>query len=131
MPIASVAIPPRLPVLSGVMAAKKRIYRVAFRNDAEVYEVYCQKVGPSDLFGFIEIEGFLFGERSSVVVDPSEEKLKHEFAGVERTLVPLHSVIRIDAVDKSGAAKVVPVGAKGAKVATLPTTIYTPGKPKG
>ena len=131
MPNASVAIPPRLPVLSAPMPAKKRVYRVAFRNDSEVYEVYCQKVGQADLFGFIEIEGFLFGERSSVVVDPSQEKLKHEFAGVERTLVPLHSVIRIDAVDKSGAAKVVPVGAKGAKVATLPTTIYTPGKPKG
>lgn len=113
------------------MAAKKRVYRVSFRNDSEVYEVYCQRVGQADLFGFIEIEGFLFGERSSVVVDPSEEKLKHEFAGVERTLVPLHSVIRIDAVEKSGTAKVVAVGTKGGgKVTTLPSTIYTPGKPK-
>ena len=121
---------PRLPVLSAPMA-KKRVYRVSFRNDSEVYEVYCQKVGQADLFGFIEIEGFLFGERSSVVVDPSEEKLKHEFAGVERTLVPLHAVIRIDAVEKSGAAKIVSVGKSGGKVATLPPTIYTPGKPKG
>ena len=107
---------------------KKRVYRVTFRNDTEVYEVYCQKVGPSEIFGFIEIEGFLFGERSTVVVDPSEEKLKIEFAGVERTLVPLHAVIRIDAVDKSGNGKIVAV-AKSGKVATLPTTIYTP-KPK-
>ena len=110
--------------------AKKRIYRVTFRNDAEVYEVYCQKVGQSDLFGFIEIEGFLFGERSSVVVDPSEEKLKIELAGVERSLVPLHAVIRIDAVEKSGNSKVHAVGAKSGKVTSLPTTIYTPGKPK-
>jgi hypothetical protein len=111
--------------------AKKRVYRVTFRNDSEVYEVYCQKVGQAELFGFIEIEGFLFGERSSVVVDPSEEKLKHEFAGVERTLVPLHAVIRIDAVDKSGNSKVHAVPTKIGKVATIPTTIYTPGKPKG
>ena len=117
-------------VLSRAMA-KKRVFRVTFRNDSEVYEVYCQRVGQSDLFGFIEIEGFLFGERSSVVVDPSEEKLKHEFAGVERTLVPLHAVIRIDAVEKSGNGKIVAVGSKSGKVATLPTTIYTPGKPKG
>lgn len=110
--------------------AKKRVFRVSFRNDTEVYEIYCQKVGPADMFGFVEIEGFLFGERSSVVVDPSEEKLKIEFAGVERTLVPLHSVIRIDSVDKSGSSKVHAVGAAG-KVATLPTTIYNPGKPKG
>jgi len=110
--------------------AKRRIYRVTFRNDAELYEVYCQKVGQSDLFGFIEIEGFLFGERSSVVVDPSEEKLKIELAGVERSLVPLHAVIRIDAVEKSGNSKVHAVGAKSGKVTSLPTTIYTPGKPK-
>jgi hypothetical protein len=110
---------------------KKRIYRVTFRNDAELYEVYCQKVGQSDLFGFIELEGFLFGERSSVVVDPAEEKLKSQFAGVERTLVPLHAVIRIDNVEKSGSSKVHSVGAKSGKVTSLPTTIYTPGKPKG
>ncbi len=110
--------------------AKKRVYRVTFRSDSEVYEVYCQRVGQSDLFGFIEIEGLLFGERSSVVVNPSEEKLKIEFAGVERTLVPLHAVIRIDSVDKSGSSKVHAVASSGGKVATLPTTIYTPGKPK-
>lgn len=110
---------------------KKKIYRVTFRNDAELYEVYCQKVGQSDLFGFIEIAGFLFGERSSLVVDPSEEKLKIEFAGVERTLVPLHAVVRIDTVDKKGSSKVHSVAAKGGKVTSLPTTIYTPGKPPG
>ena len=95
------------------MAVKKRIYRVTFRNDSEVYEVYCRRVGQADLFGFIEIEGFLFGEKASLVVDPSEEKLKIEFAGVERTMVPLH------AVGSPG----------GRKVTTLPTPIYTP-KPK-
>ena len=110
--------------------AKKRIYRVTFRNDTEIYEVYCQKVGQSDLFGFIEIEGFLFGQRSSLVVDPSEENLKIEFSGVARTLVPLHAVIRIDAVDKSGSSKVHAVSTKGSKVTSLPTPIYTPGKPK-
>jgi len=120
---------PHVPILYAVMP-KKRIYRVTFRNDAELYEVYCQKVGQSDLFGFIEIEGFLFGERSSLVVDPSEEKLKIEFSGVERTLVPLHAVIRIDAVDKKGSSKVHAVAAKGGTVTSLPTPIYTPGKPK-
>jgi hypothetical protein len=110
--------------------AKKRVFRVTFRNDSEVYEVYCQKVGQSEVFGFIEVEGFLFGERSSVVVDPSEEKLKIEFAGVERTLVPLHAVIRIDTVDKSGSSKVHAVGGGSAKVTPMPTTIYTPGKPR-
>ena len=119
--------------MAKTVAQKKRIYRVSFRNDAEVFEVFCRRVGQADIFGFIELEGFLFGERSSVVVDPSEEKLKIAFAGVERALVPLHSVIRIDTVDKSGTAKIHAVGSKGdkasGKVAALPTTIYTP-KPR-
>jgi hypothetical protein len=109
------------------MTAKKRIYRVTFRNESEVYEVYCQRVGQAEIFGFIEIEGFLFGEKATLVVDPSEEKLKVEFAGVERTMVPLHAVIRIDAVEKNGTSKVHAV--TGGKVTPLPTTIYTP-KPR-
>jgi hypothetical protein len=32
-------------------------------------------------------------------VDPSEERLRHEFEGVQRFHVPLHSVIRIDEVE--------------------------------
>jgi hypothetical protein len=112
------------------MPAKKRIYRVTFRNDSEVYEVFCQRVGQADLFGFIEIEGFLFGEKTSLVVDPSEEKLKVEFAGVDRTMIPLHAVIRIDAVEKRGTSRVHAVGSTaGGKVTTLTTPIYTP-KPR-
>jgi hypothetical protein len=116
-----------MPAKKGI--AKRRIYRVTFRSDSELYEVYCQRVGQAEIFGFIEIEGFLFGEKASLVVDPSEEKLKVEFAGVERTMVPLHAVIRIDAVEKSGTSKVHAVGAGAGKVTTLPTPIYTP-KPR-
>ena len=43
---------------------------------------------------------------AALVVDPSEEKIQTEFAGVKRTYLPLHSVIRIDEVRKSGVSKV-------------------------
>ena len=33
----------------------------------------------SDMYGFIVIENIVFGENTSVVVDPTEEKLKTEF----------------------------------------------------
>ena len=39
-------------------------------------------VHQSGLLGFIEVEEIVFGEKSSVVVDPSEESLKSEFSGV-------------------------------------------------
>ena len=85
---------------------KDPIYKVIFLNQGQVFEVYAKQIYQSDLYGFIEIEEFLFGERSQVVVDPSEEKLKNEFAGVSRSYVPMHSIIRIDEVDKEGIAKI-------------------------
>ena len=43
--------------------------------------------------------------RSSVVVDPSEEKLKTEFNSVKRCFIPMHSIVRIDEVEKQGTSK--------------------------
>ena len=46
------------------------------------------RVSHGNLFGFVEVEDIVFGERSTVVVDPAEERLKSEFAGVKRTQYP-------------------------------------------
>lgn len=78
------------------------IYKVIFFNQGQVYEIYARQIYQSDLYGFIEVEELLFGERSAVVVDPSEEKLKSEFEGVNRSYIPMHAVVRIDEVDKEG-----------------------------
>ncbi len=105
--------------------SEKHIYRVIFLNRDEVYEVYAKSVYEGDMYGFVIIEGLVFGERSSVVVDPGEEKLRNEFEGVSRTFVPIHEVIRIDQVKKRGAAKISPSAKKGGdNVASL----YAPDK---
>ncbi|MDO6682247.1 MULTISPECIES: DUF1820 family protein [unclassified Oceanobacter] len=78
------------------------VYRVVFLQQAEVFEIYARYIYPSDLYGFVEIEQLLFGERSQVVVDPGEERLKNTFADVKRTFIPMHAVIRIDEVSKEG-----------------------------
>lgn len=88
------------------MAIPSEIFKVTFLNKGKVYEVFVRQVYQSDLYGFIEIEEFVFDERSQVVVDPSEEKLKNEFAGVRRSYIPIQAIIRIDEVDKSGVAKI-------------------------
>ena len=106
--------------------SKKRTYRVTFLNQGKIYEVYARKVHQSGLFGFIEIEGLLFGEKTSVVVDPSEENLKSEFSGVERTYIPMHAVIRIDEVEKTGPGKITEASASGDKIAPFP--VYTGGQ---
>ncbi len=100
--------------------AKKRLYRVQFINQGKVYEVYARRVGQSDLFGFIEIEGLVFGEKSSVVIDPSEERLKSEFDGVPVTHVPMQAIVRIDEVEKQGTAKIVPLDGKSDNVVAYP-----------
>ena len=107
--------------------AASHIFKVIFHNQGKVFEIYARKVGHGQMFGFIEVEELIFGEKSSVVVDPSEEKIQTEFAGVKRTYLPLHSVIRIDEVRKSGVSKV--SAAEGTNVAQFPFPVYTPGGP--
>ena len=104
--------------------SQKTLYRVVFMSQGQVYEIYAREVGHGALFGFVEVEQLVFGERSSVVVDPSEEKIKSEFANVKRTYLPMHSIIRIDEVDKQGASK---ISKLEGNVAQFPMPIYTPG----
>ena len=84
----------------------KPVYKVIFLNKGQVYELFCRFVYQSELYGFIEIEEFVFDERSQVVVDPTEEKLKTEFASVKRSFIPMQAIIRIDEVEKEGASKI-------------------------
>ncbi len=74
--------------------AASHIFRIVFANQGKVYEIYARKVSHGSLFGFIEVEELVFGERSSVVVDPGEERIKAEFAGVKRSFLPMHAVDR-------------------------------------
>lgn len=82
------------------------IYKVIFLNQGQVYELYAKQIRQSDLWGFLEIEEFVFGERTQVLIDPSEERLRTQFEGVLRSLVPLHAIIRIDAVERLGTARI-------------------------
>ena len=106
--------------------SSQTLYRVVFVNQGKIYEVYARSVGQGALFGFVEIEELVFGERSTVVLDPSEEKIKSEFKGVKRTHLPMHSIVRIDEVDKEGTSKISKV--EGSNVAQFPLPVYTPGE---
>ena len=94
------------------------IYKITFLNKGKVYEIFVKQVYQSDLYGFIEIEEFLFDEHSQVVVDPSEEKLKSEFTGVRRSFIPMQAIIRIDEVEKTGVAKI----SSGDKITPFPVS---------
>jgi hypothetical protein len=94
------------PILTEPNMSRRRIFKVIFVNQGKIYELYARRVDQGSLYGFVEVEELQFNERSAVVVDPAEERLKEEFAGVTRTYLPMHSVIRIDEVEKPGVGKI-------------------------
>jgi len=100
------------------------IYKIIFAHQGKVYEVYARKVSHGSLFGFIEIEELVFGGRSTLVLDPAEERIKAEFEGVKRSYLPLHSVLRIDEVKKQGMSKISNIEASN--IAQFPMPLYTP-----
>jgi hypothetical protein len=107
--------------------AASHIFKVMFVLQGKVWEVYARKVSHGGaLFGFVEVEDIIFGERSSVVLDPTEEKIKAEFQGVKRTFLPMHAVLRIDEVRKQGVSKITTF--EGGNVAQFPMpTLLPPG----
>ena len=106
------------------MGNSSEIYKITFLNKGKVYEVFVKQVYQSDLYGFIEIENYVFDEKTQLVVDPSEEKLKSEFKGVKRSFIPMQAIIRIDEVDKSGVSKI----SSGDNIAPFPVSLVG-GKP--
>jgi hypothetical protein len=54
------------------MSKRRQIYRVIFHNQGHVYEIYASQIYQSDLYGFVEVEDYSFGNRSSLLIDPSE-----------------------------------------------------------
>ncbi len=103
--------------------SKQPIYKVIFHNQGNVYELYAKNIHSDTMFGFVAVETLFFDDKSSVVVDPTEERLKNEFEGVEQSYIPIHSIIRIDAVTKKGVAKISDNPVKEGNV--MPYPVYT------
>ncbi|ODS22569.1 hypothetical protein AB835_13515 [Candidatus Endobugula sertula] len=105
------------------------MYKIIFYNEAEVFEVYARDIYQSEMYGFVEVEEFIFGERTQVIVDPAEEKLKAAFSGVKRSYIPMQSIIRIDQVEKEGQVKVSDIKSND-KVANFPSRNSFSPKPR-
>jgi len=106
--------------------AISHIFRIMFVNQGKIYEIYARRVSHGgELFGFVEVEDIVFGERASVVVDPAEERIKSEFEGVKRTFLPMHSVLRIDQVKKQGVSKITTLEGAGANVSQFPVPMFS------
>lgn len=106
-----------------MVVKNKSIFRVIFHNQNKIYELYAKEVSQASMMGFIEIGRIIFGERSKLLVDPAEEKLKSEFDGVKHTYIPHHAVIRIDEVEKEGRNKI--HDSDGSSISVLPGSQFS------
>lgn len=102
-----------------------RVFRITFLNQGKVYEIYAKRIQQGELYGFVEIQELLFEGSSKLLLDPSTERLKTEFKGVRRTIIPIHSIIRIDEVEKEGQGKIREIGDKD-NITPFPSPFYSP-----
>ena len=84
--------------------AGSNMYRIAFLNNGKVYELYSRGVTTSGLWGFVEISELVFDSKDAVVIDPTEDRMRAEFEGVEVLHLPMHSVLRVEQVRERGKA---------------------------
>ena len=108
------------------MTEDRHLYRVLFYDQGRVCEMYAAEVSQGGLYGFIEIQQLIFGAKTEVVIDPSEERLRREFEGVKRVHVPMHSVIRVDEVEKEGTGRILNQEGDSANVTPFPLPMYSP-----
>ncbi len=82
--------------------AKKPLFKVIFLNHGKVYELFARGVASSGLWGFVEVSDLVFESSEGVVVDPTEEKMRDEFADARVLHLPIQSVLRVEEVQKRG-----------------------------
>ena len=99
----------------------KKIYKIIFIQLGEIYEIFAKQIFQSDMYGFLEVEEFIFSNDDQLVVDPSSEKLKTEFNKVKRSYIPIGSIQRIDEVVESGDAR---IKKTSSQVSPIPLNIH-------
>ena len=84
------------------------------------------------MMAFVELSDLIFDTKSDMLIDPSEEKIKAEFGDVKSTYIPVHAIIRIDEVEKTGPNKIRPLGntaMAGDRIAPFPSSSSPGSKP--
>jgi hypothetical protein len=102
------------------------LYKVTFLNASKIYELYARRVSASSLWGFTEVADLVFDVSEGLVVDPTEERLRDEFADTRVLHLPMQSVVRVEEVDRKGKLNIRDAGT-GEKVVT---PFPMPAKPR-
>jgi hypothetical protein len=103
----------------------RKLYKVVFLNHGKIYELYAKRVAASDLWGFTVVSELEFAPRDTMLVDPTEEKLRDEFARTKSLHLPMQSIVRIEEVDERGTAAIRD-GHSGEKIIPMPLPNRSP-----
>ena len=107
--------------------AEQYIFKVNYISDEEVYEIFCESVSASDMYGFICLEDFIFGEASHLVIDPSEERIKNEFKDVKAVYIPANLILSIYEIKRKDITpKIKNLSETDKKVSQFPSRVYHP-----
>lgn len=103
-----------------------KLYKVTFLHLGKCYELYARRVASSPLWGFTEVGDLVFEPAGSgLLVDPSEERLREEFADTRVLHLPMQAVVRVEEVERKGALTIRDAG-DGQKITPFPL----PGRPR-
>ena len=80
----------------------RTLYKVTFFNACKIYEIYARQVTSGALWGFTEVRELVFDLKEGLVVDPTEERLRDEFAQTRALHLPMQSIVRIEEVEAKG-----------------------------
>ena len=104
----------------------RNLYKVTFLHLGKCYELYARHVASRSLWGFTEVGDLVFEPvGSGLLVDPTEERLREEFADTRVLHLPMQSVVRIEEVERKGAL-VIREASDGQKITPFPM----PPKPR-
>jgi len=94
------------------------LYKVKFVQQDAVVELVAKYISEESLMGFIEIEDIVFS--GSGEAHCTDDKYRHEFAGLNRCYLPLHTLLRIDELSSSTDVLIGEVEAKKDNVRRFP-----------
>lgn len=79
------------------MGKQRKLYRVKFQERGEKpTTVVVERFGPSDHFGLVCLEGFVFFDQTKFVVLPEEDETRKRFAKTDRLHLPFHVLLSIE-----------------------------------
>lgn len=82
---------------------RKKLYKVTFLSQGKTLELYAREVASSALWGFTEVGEIVFDQAGDgVVIDPTEERLREEFANTKVLHLPIQCIVRVEEVEKRG-----------------------------